>query len=100
MSDVVYTTDSIKAVLQPVFNEYKIKKATLFGSYAKGVATPRSDVDLLLDSGLKGLSFVGLIEAIRAALDKDVDIMDITHIIPDSYIYNEISRDGVTIYEE
>lgn len=100
MSDIVYTPDSIKTVLQPVFNEYKIKKATLFGSYAKGVATPRSDVDLLLDSGLKGLSFVGLIEAIRTALDKDVDIMDITHIMPDSYIYNEINRDGVTIYEE
>ena len=100
MSDVVYTPDSIKAVLQPVFNEYKIKKATLFGSYAKGLATPKSDVDLLLDSGLKGLGFVGLIEAIRTALDKDVDIMDITHIMPDSYIYNEINRDGVTIYEE
>ena len=100
MSDVVYTPDRIKAVLQPVFNEYKIKKATLFGSYAKGLATPKSDVDLLLDSGLKGLGFVGLIEAIRMALDKDVDIMDITHIVPDSYIYNEINRDGVTIYEK
>ena len=39
--------------------------------YGKGSANASSDVDLLVDSGLKGLKFVGLIEALRVALDKE-----------------------------
>lgn len=99
MSDKIYTISSIQAVLNPIFNKHRVKKATLFGSYARGHANEKSDIDLLLDSGLCGLKFVGLIEDIHIALDKDVDVFDVTHIIPDSKIYNEINRDGVTIYE-
>ena len=99
MCDKIYTIDDIKDTLHPVFASYKIKKAILFGSYVKGSANAHSDVDLLLDSGLKGLRFVGLIEDIRAALDKDVDAFDRTHITPDSLIATEIQKDGVVIYE-
>ncbi|MGN0162251.1 MAG: nucleotidyltransferase family protein [Candidatus Ornithomonoglobus sp.] len=99
MSDNIYTINNIQCALNPVFNKYRVKKATLFGSYAKGQATAKSDIDLLLDSGLRGLKFVGLIEDIHTALDKEVDVFDVTHIVPDSMIYNEIKRDGVTIYE-
>jgi len=100
MSDTIYTIDDIKTVLQPVFVKHSVKKATLFGSYVKGLANQHSDIDLLLDSGLRGLKFVGLIEDVRTALDKDVDVFDKTHIIPNSKILSEISRDGVVIYEE
>lgn len=100
MSETIYTIDYIKTVLHPIFNNYSIKKAVLFGSYVKGMATQKSDIDLLLDSGLKGLSFVGLIEDIRTALDKEVDVFDVSHIIPQSMIESEIQRDGVTIYEQ
>lgn len=55
---------------------------------------------LLLDSGLRGLKFVGLIEDVRMALDKEVDVFDATHIIPNSKISSEISKSGVAIYEE
>lgn len=69
MSDCIYTIDQIKMYLAPVLSQYNVKSATLFGSYGKGSANASSDVDLLVDSGLKGLKFVGLIEALRAALD-------------------------------
>ena len=100
MCDTIYSIDDIKNVLHPVFVRHNVKKAVLFGSYVKGLAESHSDVDLLLDSGLKGLKFVGLIEDVRAALDKEVDVFDKTHIIPDSKIFSEISRDGVVIYEK
>lgn len=100
MSDKIYTIDDIKTVLYPIFSLYSIKKAILFGSYVKGLANQKSDVDLLLDSGLKGLSFVGLIEDIRTALDKEVDVFDVAHIMPQSKISSEILKDGVTIYEK
>ena len=77
-----------------------VKKAVLFGSYVKGLANSESDVDLLLDSGLRGLKFVGLIEDVRSALDKDVDVFDSTHIVEGSRISSEIAKDGVVIYEK
>ena len=100
MCDTIYTIDDIKMVLHPVFVRHNVKKAVLFGSYVKGLANSQSDIDLLLDSGLRGLKFVGLIEDVRAALDKDVDVFDETHIIPNSKISSEISKDGVVIYEK
>ena len=100
MCEKIYSLDDIKSALNPVFVKHNVKKAVLFGSYVKGLADSRSDVDLLLNSGLKGLEFVGLIEDVRTALDKEVDVFDETHIIPDSKILSEISKDGVVIYEE
>lgn len=99
MNNRIYTVDDIKSALHPVFTAYNIKKAVLFGSYVKGLANENSDVDLLLDSGLRGLQFIGLIEDVRAALNKEVDVLDETHILPDSKIFTEIQRDGVIIYE-
>lgn len=100
MCDTIYTIDDIKSILHPVFVKHSVKKAVLFGSYVKGIANQTSDVDLLLDSGLRGLKFVGLIEDVRSALDKDVDVFDETHIIPNSKIFSEISKNGVVIYED
>ena len=100
MCDTIYTIDDIRSVLHPIFVKHSVKKAILFGSYVKGLANGQSDVDLLLDSGLKGLKFVGLIEDVRIALDKEVDVLDTTHILPDSKISSEISKDGAVIYEE
>lgn len=100
MSETIYTIEEIKVILYPIFVKHNVKKAILFGSYVKGIATHQSDVDLLLDSGLRGLKFVGLIEDVRAALDKEVDVFDRTHIYPNSKISNEISKDGIVIYEK
>ena len=100
MNNTIYTIEDIRVILHPVFARYSVKKAVLFGSYVKGLATQQSDVDLLLDSGLRGFKFIGLIEDVRTALDKDVDVLDETHILPDSKIFDEISKDGVVIYEE
>lgn len=86
--------------LMPILQKYHIKKAILFGSYAKGKTTPGSDIDLLVDSGLKGLKFVGLIEDIRRATEKEVDVLDVSHIEKNSRIDHEINTEGVVIYEE
>ncbi|MDR1741518.1 MAG: DUF86 domain-containing protein [Synergistaceae bacterium] len=97
---VIYSVDRISEMLRPVLAGHGVKRAVLFGSYAKGEASPKSDVDLVVDSGLEGLAFVGLIQEIHATLDKDVDLLDVTHIDEGSAIYSEIARHGVTVYEE
>ena len=89
-----------KRVLAPVFYRYGVTWAVLFGSIAKGTATPKSDLDLLVRSDLKGLQFVGLIEAVREAAGMPVDVFDVSHIERGSLIDREIQATGVTIYEK
>jgi hypothetical protein len=98
MTQQTYTVQQIQSLLNPVFSEYRIRKAVLFGSYAKGLAQERSDIDLLVDSGLKGMAFFGLLEDVVTVLGKDVDLLDTTQVIPDSEVDREIAKTGVVIY--
>ena len=90
----------IRENLIPVFGRYKVKRAILFGSYAKGTATDRSDIDIFVDSGLRGLMFFGLLEDVTDALQKPVDLIDQSQIDENSKVMDEINRTGVLIYGE
>lgn len=94
------SVSDIQSVLTPVFRDYDISRAVLFGSIAKGTATEKSDIDLLVDSKLRGLSFVGFMDAVCQAVGMPVDILDVTHIEKGSKIEREIVSTGVTIYEK
>ncbi len=98
--DKVYTIPELKTILSPAFAEYGVKRAVLFGSYAKGVATPLSDVDLVVDSGLRGLAFFGLLESVATALDTPVDLIDVSQIERGSRIDREVAQSGVKIFEQ
>ena len=53
----------------------------------------------MVDSGLKGLKFVGLIGDIKQSLcGKEVDVLDVTHIDSGSSVDREIRKTGVEIY--
>ena len=95
-----YSVDQIREKLIPVFRKNNVRRATLFGSYVKNLATAQSDVDLLVDSGLRGLQFFGLLEDVCSSLDCRVDLIDVEDIIPDSRIDHEIRATGVVIYEQ
>ena len=95
----VYTIEQIRNLLTPVFHKNHVRKAVLFGSYSKGKATVKSDVDIWVDSGLRGLSFFGLLEDVCQAMECDVDLIDRADVIPDSPIDQEIRRTGVLLYE-
>ena len=99
MSDI-YTLPELKTILSPVFTSHGVRKAVLFGSYAKGQATEHSDVDLLVDSGLRGLAYYGLVEEVATALRVPVDLIDVTQVEQGSLVDHEIQRSGVAIYEQ
>ena len=48
MTDMVFSQQQIGDLLRPIFDEYHVHRAVLFGSYAKGCATEKSDVDILV----------------------------------------------------
>jgi predicted nucleotidyltransferase len=98
MENGIYQIEEIKSRLAPVFEKNGVRSAILFGSYARGDARPKSDVDLLVDSGLRGLDFCGLIEYVYMALGKRVDVIDVRFVKKGSRIDNEIRETGIRIY--
>jgi len=94
----IYNLFEIKHKLEPVFIANGVKSAILFGSYATGSATLDSDIDICVDSGLRGLDFVGLIENVREALQKNVDVIDVHYVNKGSLVEDEIMATGVNIY--
>ena len=94
-----YSIDEIRDILAPIFGRHNTKKAILFGSYAKGVENENSDIDIFVDSGLKGLSFFGLLEDVSQSLDKKIDLIDKSDVVKGSDMEKEILKTGVVIYE-
>ena len=88
----------IKEKCAEVFENYEVDFCYLFGSYAKGRATETSDVDLLISANVRGLKFYGLVEEIRTALHKKVDVLDLNQLKNNLKLTKEILKDGVKIY--
>jgi len=98
--DVVITVSDIVQMITPIIKTSPVKRVILYGSYAKGTNTPKSDVDLIIDSNgeLKGIDFFVLSAEIAKALPIKSDIFEYREIKPNSAMYNEITKDGVVIY--
>lgn len=96
----ILTVDDIKKVCKTVLDEYSVKYCILFGSYAKGIATEKSDVDLLISTNVTGLKFFGLAERLRNALKKKVDLLDLKQVSENNDLLDEILKDGIKIYEQ
>ena len=88
-------------MLEPIFKTAPIERAILFGSYAKDLQTPSSDVDIVIDSNgkLLNINFYGVLEDITERLNKRVDLFEISEIRKDSPIYNIVKREGVVLYD-
>ncbi len=102
MSEKIYTIDELKKILASVLKNFDVKRAILFGSYAKNNPTAKSDIDLVVDSEGKLLNiyFYGLLEDLIQKLQKDVDLFEISEIQKDSRIYNDIQKEGIVVYEK
>lgn len=102
MVDTVYTTQELKEKIAFILKNTKVKKAILFGSYAKGKANSNSDIDILIDSDNKiiGLEFYGIWEDISNYLKKNIDLIEKKELIPGGKIEKEILKTGVVIYEK
>ena len=94
----VLTVENIKEICRKILPDYQVQYCYLFGSYAKGKATGRSDVDLLVFTAVTGLRFFELAERLREALHKRIDLLDQRQIEKNFELTNEILKDGIKIY--
>jgi len=96
----VYSSEEIKSILYPLFMANAVYRAVLFGSYAKGSATDKSDIDIVIDSKgeLLNINFYGLLEEITQKLGKNIDLLEMSEINENSPIHEAIEREGVLLY--
>lgn len=90
----MYTVEEIMDTVRPILKAHGVKKAVLFGSYAKGCADKYSDIDLFVDSGLHGFKFFGLLGDIADVFTVPVDLVDKRMVTPDGELDVEIRNTG------
>lgn len=94
----ILSIQKIREVCHDVFSKYDVEYCYLFGSYAKGKATYKSDVDLLISTSVSGLLFYELIEDLREKLHKKVDLLNLEQLRENLNLVDEILKDGMKIY--
>lgn len=82
----------------PLLKRYGVKRAAVFGSYARGEEKRESDVDLLVEfHGKKSLlDLVGLEQELTAHLKKKVDVTTYRSLHP--LLRTRILKERRTIY--
>lgn len=102
MNDCVYSIIEIQEKLLPIFKNYTISKAYVFGSYSRGGATGRSDIDIIVepDEGFRPQRVCGILDEAMEALDKNVDVYSIKEFKPDSEILPQILKDRIILYDK
>ena len=96
--DKIYTLEEIREIVIPIARRHGVAALYLFGSYARGEATAKSDIDLLIDGGQ--ISSLYQLAAFRLdleeALGKSVDLLTLGH--NDQVFIHKIRKEEVRIY--
>ena len=97
---MVYTVEQIAQRILPVAQKYGLKAVYLFGSYARGEATPKSDLDFRIDKGqLRSLfQLSGMQIALEDGFQKDLDLLTTQMLTPQ--FLNDIRPEEVLIYAQ
>ena len=99
MSDSIYERETIRRIVKPIAEKYRIQNVYMFGSYARGEATYSSDLDFLVYGGeqFKRTMIFAFAEDLRKALEKNVDVFEIHEINENSDFYHTIMRERVLV---
>ena len=90
----------MQETLAEYFKTKPVLKAWLFGSFARGEETAKSDVDILVvldHSQPVGLEFFGMYEDLKELLGRNVDL--VTERSLASFARKSVERDRRLVYE-
>ncbi len=93
---MIISLSSIKRRVIPILKRNKVKKAGVFGSYAKGFPEERSDIDIIIEPprGI-GFGFAGIKIELEKNLGKKVDLVTYNGLSP--YLKDKILKEEVRI---
>ncbi len=92
---IIKSIDKIKKEIVPILKKNNIKRAGIFGSYARGLQNKNSDIDILIKSNNLGFAFVELKEKLSKALKKKIDLVGYNGLSP--YLKDRILKEEVRI---
>ena len=97
---MIYSIDEIRRITVPIAARHGVERMRLFGSYARGEATEKSNVDLRIDCGrIKDLFGMGALYAdLQDQLQKPLDIVTTEGL--DQRFLARIQPDEVLLYEQ
>lgn len=99
MKNSTLSLHAIQNAVIPLAKRYGLERVFLFGSYARGDATEKSDVDFRIDRGaMRGIEFGGLYEDMQDALERPVDIMTTSQL--DKDFLSEIQKEEILLYDK
>ena len=96
------TIQNIKSLITPILQKYDVEKAYIFGSYARGDATEKSDIDIHIERG-EGDKLKSLLDEsslyldLKEALGCEIDL--ITRIPESKSFALNLKKDEVKIYD-
>ena len=101
MEQLIFNINEIKTKLFPVFETTPVYRAILFGSYAKGNPTDKSDIDIVIDSKgeLLNIDFYGVLEDITTRLGRRVDLFEITELKNNPEMQSVVEEEGIILYD-
>jgi len=101
MEQSIFSINEIKTILFPIFETAPVYRAILFGSYAKGSPTDKSDIDIVIDSKgeLLNMDFYGVLEDITTRLGKRIDLFEITELKNNTVMQSVVEREGIVLYD-
>ena len=87
MEGKVYTQEELRDMIAPILARYDMAGAGLFGSYARGDATPDSDIDVILfgNPGFRLTNVFGVAEELLEASGKKVDVFEVGELLPGKF---------------
>ena len=97
---MITTVKEVKQKITPVLKEFGVEYAGVFGSVARGQATEKSDVDLLvrLSQGTGMFAYMRLLNSLEEALHRKVDL--VTENGLNKFVRPHALRELQTIYEK
>ncbi len=107
MESKIYTIDEIKSIVVPIAKRHSVSRVFLFGSYARGEADEKSDIDIRIDSdNLRNLfALGGLYADLEDAFGKSLDLVTTSSLRENKNdpvtkkLIKNIKRDERLIYE-
>lgn len=100
-SNAIASVRGIKNVCREVFKKQypEIKCAYLYGSYARGEATGKSDIDILivLDKPM-GLKFYGIADVLEERLHKKIDVQSYEQLLDNEAMLKDVLVEGIKVY--
>ena len=100
-TNFVISVRFIKQVVRELFSKQypEIECAYLFGSYARGEATGKSDVDIVVVLNQPmGLKFYGIASDLEERLSKKVDLLTYEQIVNNAPMLKDILVEGIKVY--